>query len=183
MISGIPWPQVKDLLNIEDSHTKLIDYPLALHRFRVVIRDEIRGETAIQDCRKSIAQQTTLFPKKTVDGGGNVMRHTNWMESILARLFESLLLENIPWPELVKKFSGDDAPKSAGAVLNSEVDVAVLQKVLQSITAKGNAATNKQNILVTKEQAASLIRTLTGYGGSRVPQSFSSSRRFTFCSC
>eukprot|EP00392_Amoebophrya_sp_AT5.2_P000703 g704.t1 len=167
VISGIPWPQVKDLLNIEDSHTKLIDYPLALHRFRVVIRDEIRGESAIQDCRKSIAQQTILFPKKTVDGGGNVMRHTNWMESILARLFESLLLENIAWQDLVKKFSGDDAPKSAGAVLNSEVDVAVLQKVLQSITAKGNAATNKQNILVTREQAASLIRTLTGYGGSR----------------
>ncbi|CAD7947499.1 unnamed protein product [Amoebophrya sp. A120] len=169
VLGGIPWQQIKEILSIEDPHTKLIDYPLSLHRFRVVIRDEIKSETQIQDVRKSVTTQSSLFPKKTVDASGNVMRHTNWMESILARLFETLLLENVPWQDLVKRFA---APGSAPASAESddddipEIDMDTLQKVLCSLQKPGSSG-SKTNALITKEQAGSLIRTLTGYGGSR----------------
>ncbi|CAD7951185.1 unnamed protein product [Amoebophrya sp. A25] len=157
VVNGLPWQQVKEILNVEDPHTKLIDYPLTLHRFRVVLRDEVKTEANLQDVRKSVSTQTALFPRKTADPNGNVMRHTNWMETILARLFEQLLLENVPWQQLIAKFGV--------ASEEEKIDPTTLQKVLSSLTSGSSA--NKKHQLLTSDQAAGLVRTLTGYGGSR----------------
>ncbi|CAD7947509.1 unnamed protein product [Amoebophrya sp. A120] len=146
---------------------------------------------------------------------------SNWMEGILANIFEKLLRTEVPWMDLVermniKKESSNASAVGAGNKIKAEVnnktedgssaknnpdveqqnesetqadrrtkfaelmeeplDVKVFEKILMSFndlfadysednsTSTTSRRSRSSETLLTKDQAASLIRTLTGYG-------------------
>ena len=56
-----------------------------------------------------------------LDGGdANNFNHCNWMEAILSKIYEQLMHQDIPWQELVSKFS-DKKPEPGEDIMKMKV--------------------------------------------------------------